>query len=93
MLNLKALHDAIFGPGQEEDNERLSAKKRLSVVLINDRADRDTPDFMPQLRQEIIAVLKKYVPIYSEDAVEVHMSNRGSTSIMEMSVSLEQPEA
>ena len=51
MSLLKAISDAIFGDKNESSAE--SAKQRLSVVLISDRAGRDTPDYMPKLRQEI----------------------------------------
>ena len=44
---------------------------------------------MPKLRQEIFEVLKKYIQIDSEQDVEFNIDKKGSTSIMEMSVSLE----
>ena len=88
MSLLKIISDAIFKDGQKE-SARESAKQSLHLVLINDRAGRDTPDFMPKLRQEIIEVLKKYVPIAGEDDVEISIANKDDTSIMEMSVSLE----
>ena len=86
MSLLKAISDAIFGDKHESSAE--SAKQRLSVVLISDRAGRDTPDYMPKLRQEIFEVLKKYIKIDSEQDVEFNIANKDNTSIMEMSVSL-----
>ena len=86
MSLLKAISDAIFGDKNESSAE--SAKQRLSVVLISDRAGRDTPDYMPKLRQEIFEVLKKYIKIDSEQDVEFNIANKDHTSIMEMSVSL-----
>lgn len=85
LINL--ISEAIFG--KDKQNARESAKQRLSVVLINDRANQNTPDFMPKLRQEIIEVLRKYVPIANEDDVEINMTQKDETSIMEMSVSLD----
>ena len=38
---------------------------------------------------DIIAVLKKYVPIASEEDVEVNVARKNETSIMEVSVSLD----
>ena len=86
MSLLKAISDAIFGDKNESSAE--SAKQRLSVVLISDRAGRDTPDYMPKLRQEIFEVLKKYIKIDSEQDVEFNIANKDNTSMMEMSVSL-----
>ena len=88
MSLLKVISDAIFKSG-EQTTARESAKQRLHLVLINDRAGRSTPDFMPKLRQDIIEVLKKYVPIASDEDVEIKIANQDNTSIMEMSVSLD----
>ena len=88
MSLLKVISEAIFRDDTKE-SARESAKQRLHLVLINDRAGRNTPDFMPKLRQEIIEVLKKYVPIAGEEDVEISIADKDNTSIMEMSVSLD----
>ena len=87
MSILKAISDAIFK--DKSESSAVSAKQRLHLVLINDRAGRSTPDYMPKLRQEIFEVLKKYIQIDSEQDVEFNIANKDNTSIMEMSVSLE----
>lgn len=87
LINL--ISEAIFGGKNKAPTARESAKQRLHLVLINDRAGFNTPDFLPKLRQEIIEVLKKYVPIAGEDDVEVNIARKDETSIMELSVSLE----
>jgi cell division topological specificity factor len=76
---------------KKEKNQKAasSAKDRLTFVLRHDRQNRDSPDFVPQLRQEIIEVIKKYVPIFSEEQVKVDVSSKDSTSIMEVSISLD----
>ena len=86
---IKLITDALSSRKSETSNARNDAKQRLSVVLVNDRAGRDTPDFMPRLRQEIIEVIRKYVPIQSEEDVKVNIANKDNASIMELSVSLE----
>lgn len=87
MSLLKIISDAVFR--NEKESARESAKQRLHLVLINDRAGRDTPDFMPKLRQEILEVLKKYVSVANDDDVEISVVNKDTTSIMEMSISLD----
>lgn len=52
MSILKAISDAIFK--DKSESSAVSAKQRLHLVLINDRAGRSTPDYMPKLRQEIL---------------------------------------
>ncbi|SPT68338.1 Cell division topological specificity factor [Anaerobiospirillum thomasii] len=73
----------------KKQSVRESAKQRLHLVLINDRANQNAPDFLPKLRLEILDVLKKYVPIASEDDVEINIEQRDETSIMEMSISFD----
>ena len=73
----------------KKQSVRESTKQRLHLVLINDRANQNAPDFLPKLRLEILDVLKKYVPIASEDDVEINIEQRDETSIMEMSISFD----
>lgn len=44
---------------------------------------------MPKMRQELLEVLKKYLPIADDDDVEFNFARKENTDIMEMSVSLE----
>lgn len=48
--------------GKQDDNSKSVAKDRLKLVLMHDRADIPAP-MMEQMRQEIIAVIAKYVEI------------------------------
>lgn len=88
MSLINVISEAIFGKDKGK-SAREEAKQRLHLVLINDRAGMNTPDFLPKLRMEIIEVLKKYVPIAGEDDVEVNIARKDETSIMELSVSLD----
>jgi cell division topological specificity factor len=86
MSLLKAISDIIFKDGSQSSAQ--SAKERLHLVLINDRAGRDVPDYLPKLRQEILEVIKKYVNIDADEDVEFNIAKKENTSIMELSVSL-----
>ena len=93
---LKIISDAVAGHKQQAvSSSRESAKQRLSVLLINDRAGRGAPDFMPRLRQDIVAVLKKYVPVAAEEDVEVKISKNENedVSLMELTVTLDRLDA
>lgn len=81
------LSDLIFKK-KDEAQARSSAKSRLQLVLIHDRESREGPDFLPQLKLDIIAAIKKYIPI-SDDQVQVAVSQKDDTSMMEVSVSLD----
>ena len=87
LINL--ISEAIFGKDKKEKTARESAKERLHLVLVNDRAGQIAPDFMPKMRQELLELLKKYLPIADDDDVEFNFARKENTDIMEMSVSLE----
>lgn len=48
--------------GKQDEKSKSVAKDRLKLVLLHDRADIPGP-MMEQMRQEIIAVIAKYVEI------------------------------
>ncbi len=74
---------------KKETTTRESARNRLQVVLIHDRESRDGPDFLPQLKLDIILAIKKYMPV-NDDQVQVNLSQHDETStMMEVSVSLD----
>jgi cell division topological specificity factor len=67
-----------------------TAKERLQIVLAHERADRNSPDFLPQLQKELLAVIKKYVPI-DDDKVAVKLERESGCSMLEVNVELPAP--
>ncbi|WP_394129997.1 cell division topological specificity factor MinE [Shewanella maritima] len=64
------------------------AKERLQIIVAHQRGERDAPDYLPQMKQEIIEVIKKYVQI-SEDQVSVQVDqNDNKLSVLELNVTL-----
>ncbi len=59
---------------KENNNSRDTAKERLHLVLMQDRAN-VSADFLDLMRQEIIEVIKKYVEI-DEREIDVRMTNK-----------------
>ena len=82
----------IINSDKEEQSSSETAKKRLRILLINDRAGINSPDFLPQLNDEILAVLRKYIPQATQENVEVKYANTNEAHIIEMSVSLDAEE-
>ncbi len=73
------------------------AKERLQIIISHERSQRSTPDYLPQLKEEILAVIAKYVRV-SRDKVSVNLERLGDNSILELNVtmpdeSLEESEA
>ncbi|MFT7186300.1 MAG: cell division topological specificity factor [Pseudohongiellaceae bacterium] len=63
------------------------ARERLQIIVAHERGKREQPDYLPQLQQEILDVIRKYVPI-SDDQVQVQLDKSDSCSVLELNVTL-----
>jgi cell division topological specificity factor len=64
------------------------AKERLSVIVARERAStRGGPDYLPQLQQELLAVLAKYETIDLEN-VTVKLDRNGDYEVLELNIVL-----
>lgn len=63
------------------------AKERLQIVLAHERAGRDSPDFLPRLQKELLAVVAKYVAV-KEDMIRVSLGKAGTASVLEINVEM-----
>ncbi|WP_404368727.1 cell division topological specificity factor MinE [Marinobacter sp.] len=63
------------------------AKERLQIIVAHERGQRDLPDYLPQLQQELLAVIRKYVQI-DDDMVHVELDRNESCSVLELNVTL-----
>jgi cell division topological specificity factor len=64
------------------------AKDRLSVIVARERAStRGGPDYLPQLQQELLAVLAKYENIDLQH-VSVKLDKNGDCDVLELNISL-----
>lgn len=65
------------------------AKERLQIIVAHERNRRNhpEPDFLPQMQQEIIEVVRKYINISSEQVV-VNLDNTDSCSVLELNITL-----
>jgi cell division topological specificity factor len=64
-----------FIKSQEEPvNSKDTAKERLHLVLMQDRAN-VSADFLDLMKQEIIEVIKKYIEV-DESAIDVRLTNK-----------------
>ena len=59
---------------QEATKSKDTAKERLHLVLMQDRANMSA-DFLELMKQEIIEVIKKYIDI-DENAIDVRLTNK-----------------
>lgn len=77
----------IFRKEQQDTKSASVAKERLRVLVAHDRLHHNGPEYLPQLQQEILAVIRKYVAI-EEDDVNVQLEQQGQTSVLELNVTL-----
>jgi len=68
-------------------NSASLAKERLQIIVAHERGQRNQPTYLPKMQQEIIEVIKKYIPI-DNDQVSVSLDNSDDCSILELNVTL-----
>jgi cell division topological specificity factor len=65
-----------------------TAKERLLVVVSHQRAGRTNgPDYLPKLREELLAVVRKYVQV-DDSAVQVDLRREEGDEVLAMSITL-----
>lgn len=63
------------------------ARERLQIIISHERQKQNTPDYLPQLQQEILDVISKYVDI-DRDQVKVQVDKIGDHSVLELNVTM-----
>ena len=63
------------------------AKERLQIIISHERSQRNTPDYLPKLQEEILAVIAKYVRI-NRDQVIVNLERMGDSAVLELNVTM-----
>ncbi|BBI99328.1 cell division topological specificity factor [Ferrigenium kumadai] len=65
------------------------AKERLQIILAHERAGRGaaTPDYMPALQEELLAVIAKYIHI-DRDSFKVQLEKHGDYEVLELNITL-----
>ena len=85
MSFMKSLLEA-FGLQQTNASANL-AKERLQVVVSHQRRHRSSPDYLPMLEKDILAVIAKYVTV-EEDKVDIRFHKSTGLSTLEVNVEL-----
>ena len=75
----------------EKKNSASVAKERLQLILAHERNGRSSsPDYLPQLQRELVAVISKYVTNNPEDIV-VTTERQGDLDVLEVKIELPEP--
>lgn len=78
---------SIFSYLRKKTSTASVAKERLQIIISHERSQRNTPDYLPQLQEEILAVIAKYVPI-NKDQVTVNLERLGDNAVLELNVTM-----
>ncbi|AKQ54286.1 MULTISPECIES: cell division topological specificity factor MinE [Bordetella] len=77
--------------GQKKSSASV-AKERLQIILAHERSGRgDSPDYLPQLQQELVAVISKYVKINPDD-IKVNLERQDTLEVLEVKIEMPQSE-
>ena len=72
----------------EQKTTASTAKERLKLVVAHQREGRSNgPSWLPRLREELIAVVRKYVSV-PENAVNVQVQREDGLEVLEMNIAL-----
>ena len=64
------------------------AKERLQIILAHERSGRSArADYLPQLQQELVAVISKYVKIAPGD-IKVSLEKQDNLEVLEVKIEL-----
>ena len=80
-----SLLDFFLRPRKE--NTARVAKERLQIIVAHERSTRGGPDYLPQLKQDLLDVIRKYVAI-SPDQVTVQLDKKDDLSVLELNIRL-----
>jgi len=76
-----------FLPGEKKKTATV-AKERLQLILAHERGSRNSsPDFLPQLQRELLAVISKYVTIQPDD-IKVQLDRQDNLEVLEVKIEL-----
>ena len=67
------------------------ARDRLSIVIAQQRSKLNQPDYLPLMRQEILAVVAKHIDV-DLNAVQVDLQVKDNNSVLELNVTLPERE-
>ncbi|MFQ8431349.1 cell division topological specificity factor MinE [Amaricoccus sp. W119] len=64
-----------------------AAKERLQILLQHERSDRATPDCLPMLQRDILAVIERYMRV-GDDHVDIKLERGDELSTLEINIEL-----
>jgi cell division topological specificity factor len=63
------------------------ARDRLQILVAHERLQRNAPSYLPQLKIDILEVIKKYVDV-EPDAISVSIGQEDQCEVLELNIAL-----
>ncbi|RFA30861.1 cell division topological specificity factor MinE [Alkalilimnicola ehrlichii] len=63
------------------------AKERLQIIVAHERTQRDGPEYLPMLREELLEVVRKYVQV-DQEAIRMELEREGDYEVLELNIML-----
>lgn len=63
------------------------AKERLQILVAHERLERNSPSYLPKLKQDLMKVICKYVAVDQND-IQVKLGKDGNNDILELNILL-----
>ncbi len=79
---------SFFKQDKKKDTASL-AKERLQILIAHEHADhtKRSPDYLPKLRDEILAVIRKYVQV-DDNSVNMKVEKGDDFDVLELNITL-----
>lgn len=65
------------------------AKERLQIVIAHERSRRHQPEFLPQMKQELLQVVRKYIQV-NDDDIDFQFESQDDCHILELNITMSQ---
>ncbi len=72
---------------KKNGNTAAAAKERLQIIVAHERVQRNQPDYIPRMQQEILDVIRKYVKVDQKD-VSVQLDDSNNCAVLELNITL-----
>ena len=84
-----ALLDYFLRKKEKQVTTASKAKERLQIIVAHERNSRNKqPDYLPQLTEDILAVLRKYIKV-SDESFSINLDNKdGDLNVLELNIEL-----
>lgn len=62
------------------------AKERLQIIIAREHSTQnDSPDFLPALKEELLAVIGKYIKV-DKDAIKVSLDRKNNLEVLDVNI-------